>query len=284
MALNVTLVVVGGDVKTPEVKLRLPSTVGRGRDCSIMLRHPLVSRQHCEIFEVGGALMVRDLGSLNGTFVNNQRIDGDAPLQPGQLLTIGTVTFRAMYEAGATDSAPPTTPAPKMKPAKPSNETDLDGTLSARPTVPSGDIVQAEDADTDDLEPAEPIDADMDFDLSDAKPLFSEAPAPKKEAPQTKKPAAGNVETVFAGGKTKPAAPGTVTTPMPPPPMPGATEKAPPPPAAEKAAPAKQPAAKEAAAKPKDDGPAFGFLEADEETAKGDEEDDDLNDFLKNLK
>jgi len=274
MALNVTLVVVGGDVKTPEVKLRLPSTVGRGRDCSIMLRHPLVSRQHCEIFEIGGALMVRDLGSLNGTFVNNQRIDGDAPLQPGQLLTIGTVTFRAMYEMGAVDVAPPTTPAPKMKQPKPSNETDMDGTLSARPAT-------SDDAQTDTLEPAEPIDGDMDFDLSDAKPLFTEAPpAPKKEPP--KKPSPGSVETVFAG-KPKTTAPGAVTTPASPP-KPETAEKAPAPPPP-KPPQAKEPAATEAAAKPKDDaGPGFGFLDADEETAKGDDEDDDLNDFLKNLK
>ena len=42
--------------------------------------------------------MVRDLGSLNGTFVNNERITESA-LGPGELLTVGTVTFRAVYEA-----------------------------------------------------------------------------------------------------------------------------------------------------------------------------------------
>jgi predicted component of type VI protein secretion system len=97
MALNVKLVVVGGDVKTTELTLRLPSTIGRGRGTSIVLPHPLVSRQHCELFEADGQLMVRDLGSLNGTFVNNQRVT-ESPLAPGELLTVGTVTFRAVYE------------------------------------------------------------------------------------------------------------------------------------------------------------------------------------------
>ena len=46
MPLNARLVVVGGEVKTAEIKLRLPTTIGRGRGSTIMLPHPLVSRQH----------------------------------------------------------------------------------------------------------------------------------------------------------------------------------------------------------------------------------------------
>jgi pSer/pThr/pTyr-binding forkhead associated (FHA) protein len=70
MPLNAKLGVVGGDVKTEEFKLRLPSTVGRGKGTTIMLVHPLVSRKHCELYEAEGQLMVRDLGSLNGTFAD----------------------------------------------------------------------------------------------------------------------------------------------------------------------------------------------------------------------
>jgi pSer/pThr/pTyr-binding forkhead associated (FHA) protein len=286
MALNVTLVVVGGDVKTPEVKLRLPSTVGRGRDCSIMLRHPLVSRQHCELFEAGGGLMVRDLGSLNGTFVNNLRIEGDSPLQPGQLLTVGTVTFRAMYEAGDVDSAPPTTPAPKMKTTTPSSETDMDGTLTQRPPPIDTSATQIGGSDSDTLEPEEPVEIDMDFDLNDAKPLFSESPAPQKPTaqktvPQPKKNT-GSSETVHAGMKTKPPA-------SPPAPAGAATKPAAPAQSAPAAKPAAAPAtekqaAKTAPAKSQEDAASFGFLNADDETPKGGEDDDDLNDFLKNLK
>jgi len=111
MPLNAKLVVVGGDVKTTEIKLRLPSTIGRGRGTTIVLPHPLVSRQHCELFEADGQLMVRDLGSLNGTFVNNERVT-EAPLAPGELLTVGTVTFRAVYDS---EEAPPSGPGPKLK-------------------------------------------------------------------------------------------------------------------------------------------------------------------------
>jgi pSer/pThr/pTyr-binding forkhead associated (FHA) protein len=51
MPLSAKLVVVGGEVKSAEIKLRLPCTIGRGRGCTIMLPQALVSRQHCEIFE-----------------------------------------------------------------------------------------------------------------------------------------------------------------------------------------------------------------------------------------
>src|SRR5262245_57005823 len=113
MSLNAKLVVVGGDVKTEEIKLRLPSTIGRGKGTTIMLVHPLVSRKHCELYEAEGQLMVRDLGSLNGTFVNNQRVS-EAPLKPGELLTIGTVTFRAVYESDS-ELSPPAVSGPYEK-------------------------------------------------------------------------------------------------------------------------------------------------------------------------
>jgi hypothetical protein len=127
MSLDVKLVVVGGDVKTTELRLRLPATIGRGRGQSVVLPHPLVSRQHCELFEAEGQLMVRDLGSLNGTFVNSQKVT-ESPLPPGELLTVGTVTFRAVYESeeavagdeplakvGPSDKTIPAAKAPTIK-------------------------------------------------------------------------------------------------------------------------------------------------------------------------
>ena len=96
--INAKLIVVGG-AKQTEVKLKkLPATIGRSKEASITLPHGLVSRQHCEIFEEQGILYVRDLNSLNGTFLNNERISGSRPLLPDQLLTLGNVTFRASYE------------------------------------------------------------------------------------------------------------------------------------------------------------------------------------------
>lgn len=76
---------------------RLPMRFGRARENDVALGHPLVSRVHCEVFEQHGKLYVRDLGSLNGTFVGSRRIE-QCELQPGDLLTVGVVTFRAVYD------------------------------------------------------------------------------------------------------------------------------------------------------------------------------------------
>ncbi len=103
--MDAKLVVVGGEAKHGEVKIKkLPSIVGRGDEADIRLRHPLVSRKHCEIFESNGVLKVRDLGSLNGTFIANSKIK-EATLKPDELITIGPVVFRAVYEGPAVDEA-----------------------------------------------------------------------------------------------------------------------------------------------------------------------------------
>jgi hypothetical protein len=87
------LVVVAGTTRAQEFKLRLPAILGRGRSCSVQLPHALVSRQHCELFEADGKLRVRDLGSLNGTLVDGQKI-AECEVADGQMLNVGTVTFR----------------------------------------------------------------------------------------------------------------------------------------------------------------------------------------------
>lgn len=100
--LEAKLVVVGGVADRREVNLKsLPLTIGRGKDVSLTLSHQLVSRKHCRIFSENDLLHVEDLSSLNGTYVNNKQIEGIQTLEPGQLLTLGNVTFRAVYETPA---------------------------------------------------------------------------------------------------------------------------------------------------------------------------------------
>ena len=70
------------------------TTVGRQEDCQLRINSSQVSRKHCQIFEKKGLLLVKDLGSSNGTFVNGQKIKEQRVLEPGDELTIGQVKFR----------------------------------------------------------------------------------------------------------------------------------------------------------------------------------------------
>ena len=92
------LFVVGGDANPPEVDVELPISIGRGRDNQLCLPHPLVSRHHCRLIEQDGRIVVEDMGSLNGTYVGKIRVETPTILPTGGLLTVGTVTFRAVYE------------------------------------------------------------------------------------------------------------------------------------------------------------------------------------------
>jgi predicted component of type VI protein secretion system len=91
------LVVTGGKVSKNVIPLTLPTTIGRGRDAKLTIAHPMVSRKHCQLFEKDGLLMIRDLGSLNGTMIAGQRIK-EAPLPPDAEFTVGPLTFRAEYQ------------------------------------------------------------------------------------------------------------------------------------------------------------------------------------------
>jgi hypothetical protein len=91
------LEVVGGKANKSEVSLKLPTMIGRSPSAGLTIAHPMVSRQHCEVFEADGMLMVRDLGSLNGTLVGGERIK-ESPLPPGAEFRVGPLTFRAKYD------------------------------------------------------------------------------------------------------------------------------------------------------------------------------------------
>ena len=70
--MRATLIVVAG-AKRKRIVLRLPTAIGRGSRADLKLRASDVSRTHCKIYEDNGSLLVRDLGSSNGTKVNGRR-------------------------------------------------------------------------------------------------------------------------------------------------------------------------------------------------------------------
>ena len=73
------------------------TTTGRHPESDIFLDDVTVSRRHAEFVRDGGRFVVRDVGSLNGTYLNRERIE-DAPLTNGDEVQIGK--FRLVFLTG----------------------------------------------------------------------------------------------------------------------------------------------------------------------------------------
>jgi adenylate cyclase len=82
-----------------EFELPDRATIGRHVDNVIQLPDRFVSNRHCEIFlDPNGSYVIRDLGSQNGTFVNNRRVQGERILGEGDRLTLGTTVCIFSHE------------------------------------------------------------------------------------------------------------------------------------------------------------------------------------------
>ncbi len=73
-------------------------TIGRSRQCEVVLDDPNVSRQHAEIRPRGGSWVLTDLGSTNGSSINGRRINGPEVVKPGDEIEIGTSLMRFELE------------------------------------------------------------------------------------------------------------------------------------------------------------------------------------------
>jgi adenylate cyclase len=92
--------------------------VGRAMACDLAIPDPTVSRQHAEIEPANGGILVRDLRSTNGTYVNGQRVAHQALAPPGSRIAFGKVDFEVQEEAE---------PAPSRSDS--GDESSLDATI-----------------------------------------------------------------------------------------------------------------------------------------------------------
>src|SRR5689334_10800464 len=102
------------------------TTIGRVDDNTFQIAEPSVSSHHCEILLRGSDVVVRDLNSTNGTFINGEKITETA-LKPGQVLRLGQIEMRLETEStpssAAAPSTTPSTPPPTTPAKKPLDQT-----------------------------------------------------------------------------------------------------------------------------------------------------------------
>jgi pSer/pThr/pTyr-binding forkhead associated (FHA) protein len=89
----------------PDLVFRGPiMIVGRDASCDRVVDFPVVSGRHARFVRAGGAILVEDLGSSNGTYVNGTRVDRTASVKSDDLIGLGSCTLR--FVDGSADVAP----------------------------------------------------------------------------------------------------------------------------------------------------------------------------------
>lgn len=97
--MHVLLKILQGSKAGKEVKIPTPKCViGRGDDCHLQPQSDAISRRHCVIITTENEVVVRDLGSRNGTFVNEEKVGEEAVLLHGDLLRVGPLQFEMVIE------------------------------------------------------------------------------------------------------------------------------------------------------------------------------------------
>jgi pSer/pThr/pTyr-binding forkhead associated (FHA) protein len=87
--------VIEGTLKGKAFDLGNELTLGRADKCHVVLDDNYVSQVHARIFPTGETVMVEDLGSTNGTYLNRRRVTSPAELQRGDRVKIGKTVLEA---------------------------------------------------------------------------------------------------------------------------------------------------------------------------------------------
>ena len=94
-----------------------PTILGRARDCDITIPGTHLSRRHAELIILDDdTISARDLGSVNGTFVNGQAIEGETQVRSGDVIRIDVFSFQVVGPKGIAEAPTEhTSPAVNMK-------------------------------------------------------------------------------------------------------------------------------------------------------------------------
>ena len=90
--------------RTHELKVD-KTTIGRLEDNTFAITDPSVSSHHCEVLLRGADVVVRDLNSTNGTYINGEKVT-ESVLKSGQILRLGQIELRLETETAPVSRKP----------------------------------------------------------------------------------------------------------------------------------------------------------------------------------
>lgn len=133
--MNARLKLLHEKANVKQVKLLPTTVVGRSTECDLKIASSQVSRRHCQITVTEEAVYVEDLGSANGTFVNDQMLPPRKPtaVQPGAKISIGPAEFLVDYIAPSSNTVVVRRSATGAKP--PAEEVNVEADSSEKDFV-----------------------------------------------------------------------------------------------------------------------------------------------------
>jgi len=100
--MKLSLMVGQGPHKGRLIPVSLPQfVIGRDSKCHLRPASQTISKRHCEVLIRDEQCFVRDLDSTNGTFVNDEQVQGERQINDGDVLKIGPLDFNVKIEAQA---------------------------------------------------------------------------------------------------------------------------------------------------------------------------------------
>jgi FHA domain len=131
-------VVTSGPETGRRVELDLEVAIGR-QDTDLVVEDPEVSRRHAVLRRSNGSVVVEDLDSTNGTFVNGERIQSPIAVGPGDQIRVGRTTLEIEPDQRADDTivSTPLRPDPKRSAEAPPDAAPADAHEDATQPLPS---------------------------------------------------------------------------------------------------------------------------------------------------
>ena len=146
--MELKLVVLAGAKEGLEIPLKKDKfLIGRAKECSLRAGSEAISRRHCAIVRKDDRWTARDLGSRNGTYVNDTRITEEVALAVGDELAVGPLKFRVAEAAAKKQpAAAPASAPPAADPTRPKKQPPVKDVADViQRTVKQADGVMSED-------------------------------------------------------------------------------------------------------------------------------------------